>query len=177
MKFKKTILWVSVVLGLLILLAIFSALYYFLYVPKRYRQEAERAALNFQIDKNLVLAVMKVESNFNKKAVSRVGAVGLMQIMPQTANFINASLQQNLDIHNYKDNIKMGAWYLQYLKNKFTDTRSVLAAYNAGEGTVQKWLAQSDITINGRLENIPYKETANYVKKAEKFYSIYGKIY
>lgn len=176
MKFKKTIIWISIVLSLLLLLIIFSCFFYFFHIPKKYKVEVEATASQFNVDKNLIYAVMKVESNFKANAVSRVGAVGLMQIMPQTANFICMSLKENLDVYNYKDNIKMGVWYLRYLQNKFTNMTNMLAAYNAGEGTVQKWLQQTDITENGVLQNIPYKETACYVKKVEKFYRWYTKI-
>lgn len=176
MKYKKTILLISVLFSLLLLLLLIACFFYFFHIPKKYRVEVEAAANQFQIDKNLLYAVIKVESNFKEGAISRVGAIGLMQIMPQTANFICMSLKENLDVYAYRDNIKMGAWYLRYLQNKFVNTTNTLAAYNAGEGTVQKWLQQTDITENGVLKNIPYKETANYVKRVNKFYRWYAKI-
>ena len=106
-------------------------------------------ALRHEIDPALVKAVIHAESLFDRHAVSRVGAQGLMQLMPETAAF--------LGVHNpfhARSNIDGGARFLKYLANKFPSTELVLAAYNAGEGNVRR---------HGGIP--PFAETQGYVKK------------
>ncbi len=110
-----------------------------------------RASEKYRVDSALVKAVIKAESNFNHKAVSPVGARGLMQLMPATA----ASLQVKDSFHP-ENNIDGGVRYLRYLMNIFNGNLPlVLAAYNAGENAV--------IRYNNRIP--PYRETQTYVKR------------
>ncbi|GMR09074.1 MAG: hypothetical protein BMS9Abin26_2087 [Gammaproteobacteria bacterium] len=110
------------------------------------------------IDRALIKAVIHVESCFNPKAISRAGAVGLMQLMPATAKRYGVR-----DRYNPTQNIRGGVKYLKYLKSLYrNDLRFMLAAYNAGEGAVKKY---NDIP--------PYKETRNYVKRVMRFYERY----
>ncbi len=110
----------------------------------------QRASEKYNVDSALIKAVIKAESNFNHRAVSRVGAKGLMQLMPATA----AELQVQDSFHP-ENNIDGGVRYLRYLLKVFKDNLSLaLAAYNAGEGAV------------ARYNNIPpYRETQNYVQR------------
>lgn len=123
------------------------------------------------LDVSVVLSVIKIESNFNSKAISKKGAVGLMQIMPTTAEFIvekaNFNLQ-NIDLYDSKTNIKLGIWYLNYLEKKFDNIEYVLCSYNAGEGVVSGWI-KDKIPI----KDIPYKETKEYLKRFKLYYPHY----
>jgi soluble lytic murein transglycosylase-like protein len=118
------------------------------------------ASTKYRIDASLVKAVIKAESNFNHKAVSPVGAQGLMQLMPATA----ASLQVS-DAFHPETNIDGGVRYLRYLMNLFNGNLPlVLAAYNAGENAV--------LRNNNRIP--PYRETQTYVKRVLKLFDQYS---
>ncbi|PAM64700.1 hypothetical protein CEK00_09570 [Stenotrophomonas maltophilia] len=120
----------------------------------------ERAAEKHGVDANLLHAVIKVESNYRQRAVSRVGAAGLMQLMPATAKRFGVS-----DRFNIEQNISGGAAYLKWLAQRFSgDLDLMLAAYNAGEGAVQKH--------GNRIP--PYKETRAYVSKVRAHYVASG---
>ena len=132
-------------------------------------------------DPYLIYAVMKAESGFDEKAVSAAGAVGIMQLMPSTAEFIaklNGIEFQAERLKEAEYNAMLGSLYLEYLSERFPITSTVLAAYNAGEGTVAQWLNDSSISPDGlNLTKIPYPETARYIKKVEKFRKIYAFFY
>ena len=120
-----------------------------------------RAAEKYRVDSALVKAIIKAESNFNHRAVSPVGARGLMQLMPATA----ATLQVKDSFHP-ETNIDGGVRYLRYLMNLFNGNLPlVLAAYNAGENSV--------IRYNNRIP--PYPETQTYVKRVLNYYDGYSK--
>jgi soluble lytic murein transglycosylase-like protein len=103
------------------------------------------------VSPNLIKAIVKVESNFNPKALSPKGAYGLMQLMPNTAELLN------VDRENPEENLLGGIHYLKTLALKYKDLDKVLAAYNAGPGNVDKY-----------NEVPPFTETKNYIKKIKK---------
>jgi hypothetical protein len=128
---------------------------------KKYDHLISSAADKFNLDSALIKAVIKAESNFNHKAVSHVGAQGLMQLMPKTASALNVK-----DSFHPEKNIEGGARYLRYLLNLYQGNLTLaLAAYNAGEGAVAKY--------NYNIP--PYRETQNYVKRVLSFYQSYSK--
>ena len=141
--------------------------------PRPYRGIVERSGLS----PALAYAVMKAESNFEESAVSSAGAVGLMQLLPSTAQFIAEHsgipfLPERLFDGEY--NTRLGCAYLAYLLERFEE-ETALAAYNAGEGTVQGWLSDPRCSEDGRtLFQIPYAETRRYLKKISFFRKIYG---
>jgi soluble lytic murein transglycosylase-like protein len=121
-----------------------------------------KASERYRIDSALVKAVIKAESNFNHRAVSPVGARGLMQLMPATA----ATLQVKDSFHP-ETNIDGGVRYLRYLMNMFNGNLPlVLAAYNAGENAVMRH--------NNRIP--PYPETQTYVKRVLNYFDGYSKM-
>ncbi len=144
--------------------------------PIEYAQQVEKYAEEFSLDKNLVYAVIKVESNFNPDAVSVVEAKGLMQLMDETAEECNrlGRFGYNIpgDIYSPDCNIRLGCSYISRLFDKYGDMRLAVAAYNAGVGNVDKWLVE-----DAGLENIPYKETRNYVKKVFDAFEQYNRLY
>jgi soluble lytic murein transglycosylase len=134
-------------------------------------------AEKYSLDASLLYAVIESESDFDEKAVSSAGALGLMQIMPETFEWISRQYGDTPgDIFNPRQNIEAGCRYLVYLYKRFGETSTVLAAYNAGEGTVLRWLKTPEYSENGRtLVNIPYPETKSYVNKVLRSMEMYKK--
>jgi soluble lytic murein transglycosylase-like protein len=126
----------------------------------KYDELITKAANKFKLDSALIKAIIKAESNFNHRAVSRVGAQGLMQLMPSTATALNVD-----DSFHPEKNIEGGARYMRYLINTYKgDLTLALAAYNAGEKAVAKY----------NYNVPPYRETQNYVKRVLSFYKSYS---
>lgn len=114
----------------------------------------DRIARQYQLEPALVRAVIRIESAYNDRAVSPKGAVGLMQLMPETAKRFGVS-----NPYDIEQNIRGGVRYLSWLLNRFNDIQLALAAYNAGEGAVERW------------DGIPpYRETQRYVQKVLNAY-------
>ncbi len=150
--------------------------------PIKYQDYVERYSAEYGIDKNLVYSVIKVESNFNKDAVSAAGAKGLMQLMEKTAKECNEKGDFGYDIPNDllvpERNIRLGCFYLRKLIDTYKDARLAVIAYNGGTGNVQKWLENEELSDGkGGLAEIPYNETRKYVKKVFKTFEIYNKLY
>ena len=124
--------------------------------PKSYRHIIFAKSKEYEIEPSLVYAVIRVESNWDTKALSRSGAKGLMQLMPSTAKEMNVK-----DPYDPEENIEGGIRYLKYLLDKFNgDITLALAAYNAGPNKVRKFRGVP-----------PIKETRRYVKKVLSFYN------
>ncbi len=147
--------------------------------PIKYKDDVKKCSLNEKVDIYLVLAVIKAESGFNQNTVSDKGAIGLMQILPSTAEYVAEEIldERISDLKNAEVNIRYGVAYLNYLKNKFDDEFTFLAAYNAGEGNVNKWLNDERYAKDGKLIYIPFSETRKYVKKILSYKKIYRFIY
>ena len=139
---------------------------------KDYSEYVEKYSKQYNVDEELVYAVIKAESNFNSNAHSSKGAVGLMQLMEDTTNEVTQSLLDS------ETNINIGTKYLSILIEKYQNIEVAITAYNAGIGTVDNWIEKGIIKNDGSdIENIPYKETNNYVRKILRDYKIYEKIY
>lgn len=136
--------------------------------PVRYYEIVKRECDKYELPYDLVMSVIWTESRFDEKARSGAGAMGLMQLMPNTAKWCAEMLgvdfsTEMLTVGEY--NVKLGTYYLKYLTDRFGDAENVLAAYNAGEGNVGLWQK------NG--EGIAFKETEQYVDVVLKTRKIY----
>jgi len=140
--------------------------------PLRYEDEIMMASARFDIEPDLIASIIRAESNFKHDAISSRGAGGLMQIMPATARFIGdkIGIERGHDkLFDPETNIILGTAYLRYLIDKFDDIRTVLFAYNAGEGKVATWLTMDDFSEeqDGRriLITSPYPASNAYVDR------------
>lgn len=175
----KRIVGIIVCVALLVTLVVVgNHLYLESKYPLKYAEIVEIYAEKYSVDRPLVFAVINTESNFNPGAVSKAGACGLMQIMPSTAAWIAREIgMQDYSSEKLYDpavNIELGVFYLRYLLDKFGDSSTSAAAYNAGETNVIKWLALEEYSDNQKtLKHIPFEETRNYVVKVEKGIKVY----
>ena len=151
--------------------------------PLKYANYVEKYAKENNLDVMLVYAIIKAESNFEPNITSTSGAMGLMQIMENTAKEIaekkGIELLTKEVIYQPELNIMLGTTYFaQLLKNYDGNINLSLAAYNAGIGNVTNWIENGIIQADGSdIENIPFKETNNYVRKILRDDRIYRKLY
>jgi soluble lytic murein transglycosylase len=128
---------------------------------------------NYDLNPALLAAVIEQESKFRADAKSSAGAIGLMQLLPATAQGIaihtGGSKFVVSDLYTPEINIRYGAWYLHHLMQKYGDEKTALAAYNAGQQNVDSWRAQG--------EGIQFAETRAYVDKVERLKGIYRRAY
>lgn len=180
-RYKRLLLLLLVVILLTVIVANSRPFLRLLY-PMPYEEEVVRYAKQFQLDPLLVTAVIRVESKFNPVAESAKGAVGLMQLMPDTAKWAAKQMEIEYTEEMLIDpeyNISIGCWYLALLKSQLNgNIIAAVAAYNAGKTPVAQWLEQGRWDGNlGDARSIPFVETQNYVKKVFKSYEIYRKVY
>lgn len=144
-----------------------------LWFPLKYAPVVRSRAAKDRLDPALLAAVIEEESKFNAGAKSRTGAIGLMQLQPATAKGIairtHGSTFVTSDLYNPDINISYGAWYLRHLLDKYRNEENALAAYNAGQQNVDRWLA------NG--QSIQFPETRAYVSRVERLKGIYRRAY
>lgn len=166
---RKTIVLAAVLFVVIAAITAFAAAF-----PLKYKNEVERFSEKYSVDESLVYAVIKAESNFRPERISDKGAIGLMQIMPDTAEYIGKEFYggRKFDLFKPSDNIEAGCFYLAYLTERFSDLTATLAAYNAGEGNVRLWLKRNNAeTLD--IDSIPFEETRKYVKKVKFFLKVY----
>lgn len=150
--------------------------------PTTYSEYVYKYSEENDIDPLLTFAIIKAESNFNTNVVSSSGAIGLMQLMPSTAEEVGKKVGTDVGekeiLYEPEENIKIGTSYYKHLLDKYNNYLVALAAYNAGIGNVDRWIEQGIIKADGSdIENIPYKETNNYVRKIVRDYEIYINLY
>jgi soluble lytic murein transglycosylase len=144
--------------------------------PLKYTDEIKQYSAEYAQDPYFVSAVICTESGFNDTAVSNRGAMGLMQIMPDTGAWAAEKIgitEYTADMLNQPDvNIRIGCWYLSYLGDMFDgDMDKVMAGYNAGPNNVIEWAG------DGPLTDIPFGETENYLVKVSRNLQIYKGLY
>ena len=152
---------------------------------KKYENLVVIYSEKYQVDSDLIFALIKAESNFNSSAVSGKGAKGLMQLMEETAKDVSKKTDLKIEPDEIEEkllqadvNIELGTKYISILLEKYNNTAIALTAYNAGIGTVDNWIEKGVIKKDGEdIQNIPYKETNNYVRKILRDYKIYKKLY
>lgn len=172
------------ILAILVLLILFVAAFFtlrYLY-PQKYAAEVEKYSKQYGIDKNLVYAVIKCESNFNERALSHADAYGLMQITKETYEWA-AKREKDEDylkksLFDPDTNIRYGCAIYSIFESEFGNAPTTLAAYNAGRGRVNTWLSNNKYSTDGKtLDVIPFVETKTYVKKVLRTQKIYSLIY
>lgn len=184
--------FITILIVLIILLALIFVLFKVIKVqniflkmmyPIKYSEYVEKYSDENNIDKYLVYAIIKAESNFKPDVTSGSDARGLMQLMEETAidmsNSIDNKSVNSYDLYDPETNIKLGVSYLSYLLDMYDgNTILALTAYNAGLGNVNEWISSGIIKSDGSdIENIPYQETSNYVRKILRDYQIYLELY
>jgi soluble lytic murein transglycosylase len=144
-----------------------------LWYPLKYEQIVRGHARNYRLDPDLLAAVIYQESKFRARARSSSGAVGLMQLLPSTAEGIavhtGGTQFRVSDLYDPEINVRYGAWYLRHLIEKYGDERTALAAYNAGQDNVDRWRSAGG--------GIRFAETRAYVTRVEELKTIYRRAY
>jgi soluble lytic murein transglycosylase len=180
--FKITLIIITIVLFILCFILVNNWIERRIY-PLKHKELVVRYADEYQLDPYLVCAVIWVESKFDSSATSRRGARGLMQVIPSTGQWV----AKKLGIEEYDDdslydpaiNIRIGCWYLDNLRKQFKgDIDLALAAYNGGSGNVEKWLKNPQYSKDGKnLNDIPFKETKEFVARVWEVYYRYKRLY
>ncbi|HWS82355.1 MAG TPA: lytic transglycosylase domain-containing protein, partial [Rubrobacter sp.] len=175
---RRAILVLLVVVGILAILpfalrlpdAVMRIMY-----PLRYESAIRQASEENDLDPTFVAGVIYTESRFKPDAESHRGAYGLMQLLPESARFIQRQSGIEGDYRDPEVNIRLGTWFLGYLEDRYKgEERLMLAAYNSGEGNVDAWVSDEGFDI---ANDIPFKETRDYVDRALEAQRTYQELY
>jgi len=152
--------------------------------PLRYEELIRENAERFGLEPWHVAAVIRCESSFRATATSNVGAMGLMQIMPDTGLWLAGKFDEEESfsdamLYEPEVNIRYGCWFLQWLMNRYEGDRTLAtAAFHAGHRTVDEWLEDPEVSPDGKtLEHIPYSTTRTYVERVLEACEIYQELY
>ncbi len=151
-----------------------------LFYPNTYKLQVSEYSRKYDVSSELVYGVIRAESKFDARAVSDKGAKGLMQIMEPTGDWAAESIGlTDVDLFDPGTNIEIGCFYLSYLLDKYDgNVRCAIAAYNAGQTNVDKWLATEEYSKDGKnLDEIPFRETEKYVEKVLENIKKYSFLY
>lgn len=180
---KKRVLLI-LLLGLITILFLKSHWLAAWMYPVYYKEDIRASASNYGVEPHLVAAVIRSETNYRTGKDSRKGALGLMQIMPDTATWVVQKagfkeVTEDMLRHRADVSIEVGSWYLNSLMDQFDDNKiAAVAAYNAGPGNVRRWLDTG--VWDGELDNvkkIPFGETRHYVQRVIYYYNKYKDLY
>ncbi len=182
-------LTVIIILGLIVLILYFTGVFNLVgkeinerIYPLDFEEEILEASEEYGLSPQLISAVIHTESKFKAKAESAVGAKGLMQLMPETFDWLiglRGTEHTQEDILTPAVNIDYGCYYISWLDDRLPgDVYTAVAAYNAGMGHVEDWLENPDFSIDGEnLHEIPFEETKNYVDRIKEAEEMYAKLY
>lgn len=187
MELMKKIISAIAAIALIIALAVcwqygYNSFLKFAY-PVKYSDIVIRYSTQFNVSPALVYAVIKNESSYNTQAKSSIGALGLMQVTPETFEWAMSKTPEHEnytenDLLNAEINIKYGTMVLSILINEFKNTETALAAYHAGRTNVKNWLLNSDYSKDGiTLSHIPFVDTRGYVPKVIAAQKMYSELY
>jgi soluble lytic murein transglycosylase len=143
--------------------------------PLKYTATIREVSEEYDLEPAFVAGVIYTESRFRPHVESHREAYGLMQLLPQSAHFIQRKSGIRGDFRDPEVNIRLGTWFLGYLDRRYKgDERLILAAYNSGEGSVDAWVSDEGFDI---AKDIPYKETRHYVNNALEAEQTYKELY
>ena len=150
--------------------------------PQKYTEIVQNNAVRYNLDSQLVYAVIYTESKFRENAVSPAGANGLMQLTEETYDWVRtfsgAPAADSGDIYTPENNIGIGCALLRYLWDYYGSLDVALSAYNAGMGNVSGWLKNKEYSRDGKtLDEIPFPETKKYVERVHRAQDIYRRLY
>jgi soluble lytic murein transglycosylase len=141
--------------------------------PLKYKAIVRGHARNYDLEPALLAAVIYQESKFQPDVRSKSGAIGLMQLLPGTAQGIairtGGSRFRPDDLYDPELNVRYGSWYLRHLLRRYGDEETALAAYNAGQQNVDRWRSEGG--------GIRFAETRHYVRRVEELKGIYREAY
>jgi len=150
------------------------------FYPLKYTSYVDKAVEEYGLDPALVYAVIKTESNFDSQAHSSAGAMGLMQMMPESFHWLQnlrGDMLKDKQLYNPEISVDYGCYFLDYFLDYYGDEKCAVAAYNAGF-VVSDRLENPECSSDGKtLSSIPYPETENYVKKVVEAKEMYNKLY
>lgn len=181
-KTSKTVI-IIILVAVLLLVGLFSD-FIFKYVeriiyPESYDDLVFKYADEYDVPAELVFAIIKVESNFDRTVVSSAGAMGLMQMMPRTYEWLTSKLDEPCNVQDLfkpEISIKYGIYYLNYLRTRFDSWEKVIIAYNWGEGNFMDHMDEHGYE-EGDYDSIPVTETRNYIKKVLHHWDKYNELY
>ncbi len=148
--------------------------------PLKYTEYVERYAEQYKVPPVICYAVIKTESGFDSSAKSAAGAIGLMQLMPETFEYLCSLSGDEYEtgmLYDPETNIRFGIYYLSRLYDRFGVWDTVFAAYNCGPTRVDTWIREGKADEGGRLTEIPIEETKNYVRRVNAAIEKYKNLY
>lgn len=184
MKAIKNICAIVLIIGISVLIGLFAQFMKNFFdrsaYPQKYSDIVSQYAAEYRVPEAVIYSVIKCESDFDSAAVSKSGAIGLMQIKPDTFEYLcekkGTSYETGM-LYDPKTNIEYGTYYLSILQQRFGIWETVFAAYNCGPTRVDGWIKEGKVTESGRLSEIPIGATAAYVEKVLKAIEKYENLY
>ncbi len=149
--------------------------------PAAYTEEIKQYSEVYDLDPHMVMAMINVESRFDKNAISEKGAQGLMQVTPETGTWVAEQMQlpyqTEEELVKPVNNIRIGTWLIRHYIDRYDgNINRALAAYNAGPSVVDEWLQQGIVIDEREYSGIPYPETRHYIKKVRSQTNVYRRI-